>query len=101
MKVFFHKSIFTHPFFSTENGGKLHVFPCVTSCARAHVCNCLYSEKRVFVCKSTLLQDRTFVCVELGRIQLVQQKTGLGGKGLSLSHWWCHNHLARLLARLE
>ena len=46
MKVFCRKSTFLGPFFSTEKDGKLHVFSCITSCARAHVCNCLYSEKR-------------------------------------------------------
>ena len=62
MKVFFHKSGIIHPFFCTWNGGKLHLFSCVTSCARAHVCNC---KKRVFLCKSTLLQACMFVCVKL------------------------------------
>ena len=57
MKVFFHKSTFLHPFFSIENGGKLHVFSRVTSCARAHVRDYLYLELpvKVFHCKLVCL----------------------------------------------
>ena len=54
-----------HPFFSAENGGKLHVF--LSLCNFMCTCAYLYSEKLVFVCKSTLLQACMFVCGDGGR----------------------------------